>query len=79
MAFESWDDEIAETKNRLSELRADLSTMLTSSYTTADRGTTYRKIEELTGYLQFCREQKAIEEGGTRSTRLSYGRHRRFR
>ena len=79
MAFVSWDDEITKTKNRLSELTEDLSTMMTGRYSTGDRETAYRKIDEATAYLEFCRKQKAIESGGTRSTRISYGRHRRFR
>ena len=79
MAFVSWDDEITKTKNRLSELSNDLSTMMTSQYSTASRSATKRQIRELQDYLLFCRQQNAMETAGDPSTRVSYGRHRRFR
>lgn len=53
---------------------------ITKSYSLPDGRThTIRSYDELKNFLEYVRMRKKAEEGGIISTRVSYGRYRRFR
>jgi len=79
MAFVSWDTEISNVKDRLSELSASLSKLMTESYDAGVVSSRKRKISELQDYLKFCYEMKNVESAGSVSSRVSYSKPRSFR
>ena len=52
---------------------------ITGSYSIGGRMVQYRSIDDLKKLLQLTYDMETMEGGGDPATRVSYGRHRRFR
>lgn len=79
MSFTTWANLVSTLKDRIAELTEDLSTLMTSEY--SDNGAIAakkRKIDEVTGLLDWAEKKRDASTAGHPSVTVSYGRHRRF-
>jgi len=76
MPFTNWDDLISDIKDSAVERV----TSGVKSVTLSDGKTIqYTSIDELIKSIELVKKMETMESAGDRSTRVSYGRYRRFR
>lgn len=76
MAFTSWADIRSDAQNALADYIAG--SPITKEYEINGKRHVYRSIEELEKLIELTYKMENLENAGTTSGRVSYGRHRRF-
>lgn len=77
MAFTTWAALRSDILDKIADYVAG--SPMTGEYEIGDRKMKYRSIDELTKLYNDTKILEAAETSGNRSTRVSYGRPRRFR
>ena len=77
MAFTTWSALRTAIKDAIADYVAG--SPVTGEYSIGGRTLRYRSIEDLKNLLKLTYEMEDLETAGHPSTRVSYGRHRRFR
>jgi len=77
MAFTSWSALRTAIKDAIADHVAGAPCV--GSWTIGDKTVKYRTFEELCGLLDKTYAMESLESPGDPSTRVSYGKHRRFR
>lgn len=76
MAFTTWSALRAAIKDAIADHVAG--TPCTGEYSIGNRRLRYRTFDELCGLLEKTYKLEGLENTGSRQTRTSYGRYRRF-
>jgi hypothetical protein len=77
MAFTTWSALRTAIKDAIADYIAN-GGPVTGAYSINGRSLTYRSIDDLEKLLKLTYTMEAIDSAGDQSTRVSYGRYRRF-